>query len=199
MGVLWEKAAGYPEKRIRAFLLFFVEQAIWGMSILARYAPTHFSQVNQYLAGVLYVASQHAECSPWYILDGKLDRLAKVFGQFRIGSASAVTTGTAARLELFLEKNGVSYSFPPADKVVNNKSAFEEMMAAFAEVHPNHGVLLVVDEFLEFLRSRKDHDLVAAHGFREEMGQTLPECTTRSEVVRGFPVKHLRNPATQLL
>jgi hypothetical protein len=45
-------------------------------------------------------------------------------------------------LELFLEKNGVSYSFPAADKVVNNKAAFEEMMAAFAEVHPNHGVLL---------------------------------------------------------
>jgi hypothetical protein len=30
---------------------------------------------------------------------------------------------------LFLEKHGVSYSFPPADKVVNNKAAFEEMMA----------------------------------------------------------------------
>ena len=29
------------------------------------------------------------------------------------------------------------------------------------------------------------------------MGQTLPECTTRSEVVRGIPVKHLRNSATQ--
>ena len=45
-------------------------------------------------------------------------------------------------LELFLEKNGVSYSFPAADKVVNNKAAFEEMMAAFTEVHPSHGVLL---------------------------------------------------------
>jgi hypothetical protein len=37
----------------------------------------------------------------------------------------------------------------------------------------------------------------AAHGFREDMGQTLPERTTRSEVVRGFPVKHLRNSVTQ--
>ena len=35
----------------------------------------HFSQVNHYLTGVYYVASQHAECSPWYILNGKLDRL----------------------------------------------------------------------------------------------------------------------------
>ena len=42
------------------------------MSILDRYAPTHFSQVNQYLNGVYYVASQIVEASPWYILDGKL-------------------------------------------------------------------------------------------------------------------------------
>ena len=53
-------------------LLFFVEQAIWGMSVLARYAPTHFSQVNQYLNGVYYVGSQIVDVSPWYILDGKL-------------------------------------------------------------------------------------------------------------------------------
>ena len=52
-------------------MLFMVEQVIWGMSVLARYAPTHFSQVNQYLAGVYYVPSQTSEVSPWYILDGK--------------------------------------------------------------------------------------------------------------------------------
>ncbi|MCA9819168.1 MAG: ATP-binding protein, partial [Cyanobacteria bacterium HKST-UBA01] len=75
------------------------------------------------------------------------------------------------QLELFLEKNGVSFSFPPADQVINNKAAFEEMMAAFAEVHPNQGVLLVVDEFLEYLRSRKDHDLVLDLSFLREIGE----------------------------
>jgi hypothetical protein len=39
------------------------------------------------------------------------------------------------QLELFLEKHGVAFTFPPADKVINNKAAFEEMMTAFAEVH----------------------------------------------------------------
>lgn len=75
------------------------------------------------------------------------------------------------QLEVFLEKHGVSFAFPPADKVINNKSAFEEMMAAFAEVHPNQGVLLVVDEFLEYLRSRKDHDLVLDLSFLREIGE----------------------------
>ena len=64
MAALWRKANAHPNARTREMLLFFVEQAIWGMSVLARYAPTHFSQVNQYLSGVFYVGSQHAECSP---------------------------------------------------------------------------------------------------------------------------------------
>jgi len=45
------------------------------------------------------------------------------------------------------------------------------MMAAFTEVHPNHGVLLVVDEFLDYLRSRKDHDLVLDLSFLREIGE----------------------------
>ncbi|MGM0562678.1 MAG: DUF6079 family protein, partial [Pseudomonadota bacterium] len=44
-------------------------------------------------------------------------------------------------------------------------------MAAFAEVHPDQGILLVVDEFLEYLRSRKDHDLVLDLSFLREIGE----------------------------
>lgn len=101
MGVLWRKASQYPEARIREMLLFMVEQALWTGSILNRYRPTGFSQVNQYLTGVYYVASQHAECSPWYILDGKLNRLAKTFRTFNsFRGAIAINTGTTSSLPL---------------------------------------------------------------------------------------------------
>lgn len=101
MGKLWEKARAEPDARIRAFLLFMVEQAIWGLSVLNRYGPTHFSQVNRMLTGVYYVASQHAECSPWYNLGGKLDRLAKAFRGLKVGAGeTAISAGTAARLPL---------------------------------------------------------------------------------------------------
>ena len=76
-------------------------------------------------------------------------------------------------LEIFLKQQGVSYAFPPGDKVVNNKAAFEEVMAAFDEVHPNQGILLIVDEFLEFLRSRKDHELVLDLSFLRELGEVV--------------------------
>lgn len=114
MGKLWEKANEHPDARIRGFLLFMVEQAIWGMSILARYAPTHFSQVNQYLNGVYYIAAQHAECSPWYILGGKIDRLIKTFQGFRSNPATAaVNTGTAASLPLTDASIDYVFTDPP--------------------------------------------------------------------------------------
>lgn len=91
--------------------------------------------------------------------------------RIEISSQMSLRDIITQQLEAFLEKQGVSFSFPAADKVINNKAAFEEMMAAFAEVHPNHGVLLVVDEFLEYLRSRKDHDLVLDLSFLREIGE----------------------------
>lgn len=114
IAALWRHASSHSDARARGMLLFFVEQAIWGMSLLARYTPTHFSQVNQYLSGVFYVGSQHAECSPWYILEGKLGRLSKAFRDYRaqIGAA-VVNTGTATCLSL--PENSVDYIFtdPP--------------------------------------------------------------------------------------
>jgi len=114
MGELWAKAQAHADARIRAFLLFMVEQAVSGLSVLNRYGPTHFSQVNRMLAGVYYVAAQHAECSPWYILGGKLDRLVKAFGNFKAGAGgTAINTGTAARLPL--PDSSIDYIFtdPP--------------------------------------------------------------------------------------
>jgi 16S rRNA G966 N2-methylase RsmD len=124
MGALWANAQGHPDSRIRAFLLFMVEQAIWGLSVLARYTPTHFSQVNQYLTGVFYVASQHAECSPWYILGGKLDRLGKVFSNFKVGvGGAAINTGTAARLPL----SGGSIDYIFTDPPFGENLAYSEL------------------------------------------------------------------------
>jgi hypothetical protein len=96
LGALWRKAQAEADTRLRNMLVFFVEQAIWGMSVLARYAPTHFSQVNQHLNGVYYVGSQIVDVSPWYILDGKLRRLYKPFRQLSLKLADAAVTTSDA-------------------------------------------------------------------------------------------------------
>ncbi|WP_085308088.1 DNA methyltransferase [Planktotalea arctica] len=114
VGLLWKLAKSHPNLQTRRNLLFMVEQSIWTTSLLNRYRPTGFSQVNQFMTGVYYVASQHAEPSPWYVLEGKLKRLETTFSRFRTQTGfSAINTGTAANLPL--PKSSVDYIFtdPP--------------------------------------------------------------------------------------
>ena len=101
MGTLWSDALAARDLRTRSMLLYFVEQAVWGISLLNRYSPSHFSEVNRYMSGIYYVPAQHAECSPWYILEGKLRRLAKAFSSFAgLNNFSTITTASAANLAL---------------------------------------------------------------------------------------------------
>ena len=74
---LWILASLYDKafKSKYKLTVFFVQYAALGFSKIARYVPTHFSQVNQYLSGTLYIGSQQVEVSSTYILTGKLKRL----------------------------------------------------------------------------------------------------------------------------
>lgn len=76
-----------------------------------------------------------------------------------------------AELEEQLAAGGVPYLFPAADRVPSNKPAFEEMMAAFHQVYPDQGLLLVVDELLDYLRTRKDQELILDLNFLREIGE----------------------------
>lgn len=146
VGKLWEKASANPDPRIRAFLLYMVEQSIAGLSVLNRYGPTHFSQVNRILTGVYYVASQHSECSPWYNLGGKLDRLIKAFNGYKAGAGNAaITTGTAAHLGL--PDNSIDYIF--TDPPFGDNLAYSELnfiVEAFHRVFTHQGPEAVMSD-----------------------------------------------------
>jgi DNA modification methylase len=93
---------------------FFVQYATLGFSKLARYVPTHFSQVNQYLSGTLYIGSLQVEVSPDYILNGKLERLLKRevrgFGKKR---ESVINTGDASQFPIMAKQMDYIFIDPP--------------------------------------------------------------------------------------
>ena len=146
LALLWRRANDYQDMRLRNSLLFFVEQAIWGMSVLARYAPTHYSQVNQYMAGRIRVLSQHAECSPWYILGGKLKRLKKAFKPLPCKADTAVVTaGDCAAIPL--PDNCIDYAF--TDPPFGDNLAYGELNfinEAFLRVFTNLAPEAIVSE-----------------------------------------------------
>ena len=113
------------------------------------------------------------------------DAAAKISGQFKVVRTEIGSTTMSLRdilvseLEESLEAIGVTYRFPDADQVINSKRSFEEMMAAFHQEFPDQGLMLVVDELLDYLRTRKDQDLVLDLNFLREIGEVCKELRFR--------------------
>ncbi len=100
-------------------------------------------------------------------------------------------------LEDNLAEMGVDYRFPTASQVRNNKDAFNEMMAAFHEVYPDKGLLLIVDELLDYLRGRKEQEINLDLGFLREVGEICR--TTRFRFIAGVQEMLFDNPRFQFV
>jgi len=114
VSVLWGKVSKVSDFRTRSMLYFWLDQSIAGLSLLNRFGPTHFSQVNRQMSGVYYVPSQISECSPWYNLAGKLSRLIKAFNNSS-SLPGDCHIGTGSSTHLSIEPASFDYVFidPP--------------------------------------------------------------------------------------
>ena len=111
---IWEMASAEANASMRGPLLFFVEQAVWGMSLLNRYAPSHFSQVNRFMSGRIRGFSQHSECSPWYILVGKAKRIASAFTPYKRNYGNnIVSTGDCSSIDVPSASIDYIFTDPP--------------------------------------------------------------------------------------
>lgn len=96
------------------------------------------------------------------------------------------------QLEEGLANMGIEYTFPAADQVTNNKDMMYEMMELFHEQYPDKGLLLVIDELLDYLRGRKEQELTLDLGFLREIGEV---CTnTRFRFISGVQEMLFDNP-----
>ncbi len=103
---------------------FVFEQVILGMSRIARYVPSHYSQVNQYLSGTLYIGSQIVEASPQYILQGKISKLTKLFSRFHPEEGN-VCISTSSTTETGLPSDSIDYIF--TDPPFGSNLAYSEL------------------------------------------------------------------------
>jgi hypothetical protein len=95
------------------------------------------------------------------------DAAGKIGGRFKVVRTEIGATTMSLRdilvaeLEEHLASMGVSYDFPSTSEVSGNKRSFEEMMSAFHQEFPDHGLLfwgrnLLAEEEAQKLRTRLD-------------------------------------------
>ena len=101
------------------------------------------------------------------------------------------------RIEDFLGDEGISFSFPSDEQVDSNKDDLSAVMAQFSEKYPNHGLLLVVDELLDYLNSRKERDLILDLGFLREIGEVCK--LIRFRFIAGLQESLFDNPRFQFV
>jgi hypothetical protein len=113
------------------------------------------------------------------------DQLKRVSGKFKvIRTEIGYTTMPlrdilVAELEEYLTSIGVNYTFPQASQVSSYKDAFEQMMVAFEKQYPDKGLLLVADELLDYLRTRRDQELILDLSFLREIGEVSKDLRFR--------------------
>ncbi len=109
----------------------------------------------------------------------------KIGGRFKVirteigATTMSLRDILVAELEEYLEKLGVRFVFPDAGKISSHKRAFEDMMEEFGKKFPDQGLLLVVDELLDFLRTRKDQELILDLNFLREIGEVSKDLKFR--------------------
>lgn len=140
---------------------------------------------KSHLMSVLSALGENSDLATYLNDKSVANAAGKISGRFKVARTEIGATTMSLRdilvaeLEEHLAAMGVSYSFPAADKVSNSKRAFEEMMTAFHQEYPDHGLLLVVDELLDYLRTRKDQEFILDLNFLREIGEVCKDLRFR--------------------
>lgn len=158
---------------------------------------------KSHLLSLISGLAEHADLA--YVLREKdvVADVKAVAGKFKVirleipATKKSLRNIICGRLEDFMATEGLSFAFPPDDQVDSNKDDLSHMMAAFHEKYPDHGLLLVVDELLDYLRSRRQHDLILDLGFLREIGEVCK--LIRFRFIAGLQESLFDNPKFQFV
>jgi len=158
---------------------------------------------KSHLMAVVSAIAEHASLAACATNESVREKAGDVAGKFKVVRAEIGATEMSLRdivcgtLEDHLGELGIEFVFPAATDVTNNKDALADMMGAFEEVHPGKGLLLVLDELLDYLRTRQDQALILDLNFLREIGEICK--TTRFRFVSGVQETLFDNPRFQFV
>lgn len=90
------------------------------------------------------------------------------------------------------EDRGIDFEAPAYNEVKSLKNVISDMMMAFSAKYPDKGYLIVVDEFLSYLSSRNEREIVLDLEFFRALGEMCSK--SRLRVIFGMQEKIFDNP-----
>jgi hypothetical protein len=90
------------------------------------------------------------------------------------------------------KKRGIEFNVPDFSTVRDNKKLIKDMMIVFSSKYPDKGFLIVVDEFLSYLSSRDEREIVLDLEFFRALGEMCSKSKLR--VIFGVQEKIFDNP-----
>lgn len=134
---------------------------------------------KSHLMSVISAVAQYPELASAITHTAVAEAATTIAGRFKVvrtevgASERSLRDSLLDELQGALEGWGVPFSFPRADQITNNKDSIVAAVAAFQERYPEQGILLVVDELLDFLRTREERALILDLGFLRELGEVV--------------------------
>lgn len=132
---------------------------------------------KSHLMAVISAIAEHAELASALTNPAVADKASLVAGRFFVIRAEINSSEMPLRqfvmetLQDQLSEHGVQIEVPPEDQVKNHKDVFASMMSAFTSKFPNQGLLFVLDELLDYLRSNREQELMRNLNFLRAVGE----------------------------
>ncbi|HNS36871.1 MAG TPA: DUF6079 family protein [Anaerolineaceae bacterium] len=156
---------------------------------------------KSHLMSVISAAAEYPDLAELVNHPAVVEGLKTIAGKFKIvrqetGASEMHLRDVIFRnLEIQLAQMGVTFHFPPMTEVSSNKQLLVEMMAKFTERFPDQGLLIALDELLDFLRTRNDRQMVMDLNFLREVGEACE--ITPLRFVAGIQEALFDNPSFQ--
>lgn len=196
--VISDRMAQELTERVIPELQFQDPKSNMGLFVVGNYGTG-----KSHLMACLSAVAENGALGQHVTHEGVRDAAEQIAGQFQVSRLEIGAVQQSLRdiicshLEEFLEERGISFTFPDVKAIKNNKDALEGMMDAFHQKYPDHGLLLAVDELLDYLRSRDDQALALDLGFLREVGEICK--TTRFRIMAGVQESLFDNPRFQFI
>ena len=122
----------------------------------------------------------------------------KINGKFKVLRIEIGSVTTPLRdiicseIEKFLQGEGIDFKFESASKLTNNKFELERMMSEYEPKFPDQGLLLVVDEMLDYLKGRDEQSLFSDFNFLREVAEFCK--SSRFRFIAGLQQDLFSNP-----